>query len=66
MADYDVADRHRETIRVLAEALKEAQLQIEHFHEIFKPTASGQGTLARIRAALALAEAEGKSDGSDA
>lgn len=39
----------------LASALREAALQIEYLHEKYGETGSGNGTLARARAALAKA-----------
>lgn len=48
---------NEEIVRRLCETLIEAKLQINYLHAKFKPTGTGNATLARIDDAIAAAEA---------
>lgn len=39
------------------EALRNAELQIEHLHDMFQETATGNRAIARLRAAIKIMEA---------
>lgn len=52
-------DALQEATRKMLAALKEAELKIEHLHELFTETGTGNAILARINAAIAAAQAAG-------